>query len=112
MAELVDAVPAVALAVYAHPDDADVACAGTLARWASRGCEVHLVVCTDGGRGTVDPDVEPGELARRRGAELGAAAQVVGLASHRVLGAHDGDLDQRRGFVEELVGEVRRVRPE
>lgn len=112
MAELVHDVPAVALAVYAHPDDADVACGGTLARWASRGCEVHLVVCADGGRGTPDPAVHPEELARRRVAELAAAASVVGVASHHVLGAPDGDLDRRPAFREELVRWIRRVKPE
>ncbi len=57
--------PGVVLAVYAHPDDADVACGGTLARWAKAGGAVHLVVCTDGGKGTADPAVVPGELAAR-----------------------------------------------
>lgn len=112
MAELVEGVPGVALAVYAHPDDADVASAGTLARWARSGCEVHLVICTDGGRGTIDPDVRPAELARRRAGELADAAAVVGVASHRVLGAHDGDLAQRPAFVEELVHLVRDVKPD
>jgi LmbE family N-acetylglucosaminyl deacetylase len=111
-AELVAGVPGVALAVYAHPDDADVACGGTLALWARQGCEVHLIVCTDGGRGTADPDVRPDELSRRRSAELAAAASVVGLASHRNLGSADGELDERKGFRGELVGWIRAVRPD
>jgi LmbE family N-acetylglucosaminyl deacetylase len=112
VAELVTGVPDVALAVYAHPDDADVACGGTLALWARHGCAVHLVVCTDGGRGTVDPDIPPAELARHRAGELAEAAGTVGLASHRVLGATDGELDRRPTFVGELVALVRSLRPE
>lgn len=112
VAELVSDVPSVALAVYAHPDDADVACGGTLALWASRGCAVHLVVCTDGGRGTVDPLLVPTELAAVRATELAASAKVVGLASLRVLGAADGELDERSGFRGELVELIRSVRPE
>jgi LmbE family N-acetylglucosaminyl deacetylase len=112
VAELLEEVPSVALAVYAHPDDADVACGGTLALWAAQGCAVHLVVCTDGGRGTADPDLEPGVLARRRAEELAAAAAVSGIASHRVLGSPDGELDRRPTFVGELVALVRNVRPE
>lgn len=112
MAELVTDVPTVALAVYAHPDDADVACGGTLALWAANGCAVHLVVCADGGRGTTDPAVIPAELAKRRAAELAEAAEVVGLASHRVLGAHDGELDERAGLRGELVALIRGVRPD
>ena len=112
MAELVVGVPEVVLAVYAHPDDADVACGGTLARWARHGASVHLVVCTDGGRGTPDPDVSPAQLVRRRAAELAAAAEKTGLASHRVLGAPDGELDRRTTLLGELVAIIRSVRPE
>ncbi len=112
MPELLTQVPDVALAVYAHPDDADVACGGTLALWARHGAVVHLVVCTDGGLGTPDPAVLPADLARRRAEELAAAARTTGLASHRVLGATDGELDRRPTFVGELVALVRDVRPE
>ncbi len=112
MAELVTRIPEIALAVYAHPDDADVACGGTLAWWAKHGSAVHLVVCTDGGRGTADPDVRPAELARLRAAELDAAAEKIGLVSHRVLGAPDGELDRRPTLLGELVGVVRSLRPE
>ncbi|HVX21597.1 MAG TPA: PIG-L deacetylase family protein [Acidimicrobiales bacterium] len=112
MAELVAEVPPVALAVYAHPDDADVGCGGTLARWAREGCAAHLLVCTDGGRGTADPSVAPADLAKLRAEELAEAAEVVGLASFHVLGATDGELDDRLGFREELVGWIRRIRPD
>ena len=80
------------LAVYAHPDDADVACGGTLARWAKAGSAVHLVVCTDGGKGTADPGVEPKKLAAERAGELEAASALVGLASVENLGFPDGEL--------------------
>src|SRR5690606_30791376 len=48
-------VPASALAVAAHPDDAEFGAGATLAKWAAAGCRVHLVVCTDGSKGTWDP---------------------------------------------------------
>jgi LmbE family N-acetylglucosaminyl deacetylase len=112
VAELIGDAPEVALAFYAHPDDADVAAGGTLARWAKEGCAVHLVVGTDGGRGTLDASVDPDALAVVRAGELAAAASVVGLASFHVLGAADGELDVRTGLVGELVGWVRRTRPD
>ncbi len=112
MADLVTWVPKVALAVYAHPDDADVACGGTLASWAKQGCDVHLLVCTDGGRGTTDTESSPERLAVRRAGELAAAADIIGLATHRVLGATDGELDRRQTFVGELVAVVRSLKPE
>jgi LmbE family N-acetylglucosaminyl deacetylase len=112
MPELLDATPKVVLAVYAHPDDADVACAGTLARWAKAGSEVHLVICTNGGKGTPDPDIEVTALAARRAGELAEAAGVVGIASHRGLGMTDGELENTLALRAELVGWIRRIRPE
>ena len=47
-------VPAVALAVGAHPDDVEFGCGAALAKWADAGCIVHHVVCTDGSKGTWD----------------------------------------------------------
>jgi len=107
-----DDIPEVVLAVYAHPDDADVACGGTLARWAKAGAAVHLIVCTDGGKGTFDPDVTPADLAARRAAELEASSALIGLQSVTNLGYPDGglaDSDELRGT---LVEWVRRLRPD
>ena len=112
MPELLDATPRVVLAVYAHPDDADVACAGTLARWAKAGSAVHLVVCTDGAKGTPDASLDPAALAARRGEEQAAAAAVVGVAAHHNLGLHDGELENDPQLRADLVGLIRRIRPE
>jgi LmbE family N-acetylglucosaminyl deacetylase len=103
--------PEVALAVYAHPDDADVACGGTLARWAAAGAAVHLVVCTDGGKGTFDPEVKATELAAVRAAELEESSALIGLASVVNLGYPDGELIDSDSFREALVRAVRRLRP-
>ena len=111
MSELLEATPDVVLAVYAHPDDADVACAGTLARWAKAGSEVHVVICTNGGKGTPDPDVEVAALAARRAEEVAEAAAIVGIVSHHGLGMTDGELENTRELRAELVGWIRRVRP-
>ena len=81
-----DETPAVVLAVYAHPDDADVGCGGSLARWAKAGSAVHLVVCTDGGKGTSDAAVVPTELAAERASELEASSALIGLRSVENLG--------------------------
>jgi LmbE family N-acetylglucosaminyl deacetylase len=109
---MMDDIPEVVLAVYAHPDDADVACGGTLARWAKAGAAVHLIVCTDGGKGTFDPEVTPADLAARRAAELEASSALIGLESVTNLGYPDGglaDSDELRGT---LVEWVRRLRPD
>jgi LmbE family N-acetylglucosaminyl deacetylase len=104
--------PGIVLAVYAHPDDADVACGGSLARWAKAGSAVHLLVCTDGGKGTTDPTVEPGELARARAGELESSSALIGLTSVENLGFPDGELTDSEDFRRTLVHRVRSVRPD
>ncbi|MHB8329932.1 MAG: PIG-L deacetylase family protein [Acidimicrobiales bacterium] len=111
MAELFDEPPGLVLAVYAHPDDPDVSCGGTLARWARQGAEVHVVICTSGDKGTTDPAVDPTELARRRRGEAAEAASLVGLAGQHMLGHPDGELVNDMSLRAELVGWVRRFQP-
>jgi LmbE family N-acetylglucosaminyl deacetylase len=109
-AQLVDEVPGRALAVYAHPDDVEVACGGTLARWVLAGCEAHLIVVCQGDKGSVDPDEDPAELAARRAGEVAEAAGVLGLASHRLLGVPDGEVAATPGLLGDLVAAVRATR--
>jgi LmbE family N-acetylglucosaminyl deacetylase len=103
--------PKVALAIYAHPDDADVSCGGTLARWAAEGARVEVVVCAAGDKGSSDPDVVPADLARRRATEVENAAKALGLKAHHALGHPDGELENDKPFRHELVALVRNVRP-
>jgi len=111
MPELLEPVPERALAIYAHPDDADISCGGTLARWAQSGCAVHVVVCTTGDKGSSDPAVDPVALAERRAGEVSRAAEALGIEGHVILGHPDGELYDER-LVAELVAQVRRHRPE
>ncbi len=105
-------VPARVLAVYAHPDDADVSCGGTMAHWAAAGATVQVVVCAAGDKGSADPGVDPDELSRRRAGEVAEAAAALGLAGHHLLGHPDGELQNDSALREELVCLVRRHRPE
>jgi LmbE family N-acetylglucosaminyl deacetylase len=104
-------VPARALAVFAHPDDPEVGCGGTLARWAAAGSEVHLVVACRGEKGSPDPATDPDALAEARSAEVARAAEVLGLASVEHLGYPDGDLENDAALRTQLLAAVRRLRP-
>lgn len=105
-------IPARALAVFAHPDDPEVGCGGTLARWASGGGEVHLVIANRGDKGSADPATDPDELAGRRAAEVEQAASVLGLAGIEHLGYPDGEIDNDATLRERLVEIIRRLRPD
>jgi LmbE family N-acetylglucosaminyl deacetylase len=93
MAELVTAAPARALAVYAHPDDPEISCGGTLAAWARAGSEVHVLTCTRGEKGSPDAAADVEKLARRRAREVATAAKVLGLAGHDQLPIDDGEIE-------------------
>jgi LmbE family N-acetylglucosaminyl deacetylase len=105
-------VPGRALAIYAHPDDPDVSCGGTLARWAASGCQVHVCICCDGDKGSLDPAVDNQDLVRVRKAEVEAAGRLLGVAEHYWLGYGDGEIDNSPPFSQSLVGLVRRLRPD
>jgi LmbE family N-acetylglucosaminyl deacetylase len=109
---IVDTTPERALAVYAHPDDPEVACGGTLARWAQLGCQVHLVIACRGEKGSHDAGTDPDALAASRAEEVARAAEVLQLASVEHLGYPDGEIENDAALRSRLIELVRRVRPE
>ena len=105
-------IPERALAVFAHPDDPEVGCGGTLARWTAAGAEVHLVIANRGDKGSTDATTDPEELAAARAEEVARAAAVLGLASVEHLGHPDGEIDNDAALRARLVEIVRRLRPD
>ena len=55
-----------AMVVFAHPDDADWGCSGTVAKWTRLGWEVVYVMCTDGSKGTEDRSISATQLSQIR----------------------------------------------
>ena len=109
------ATPASALAIGAHPDDVEFGCGGVLAKWALDGCVVHHLVCTDGSKGTWDPDVDVAALAARRQEEQREAARRLAGANAgevRFLGRVDGELDSDLVTRGEVARTIRELRPQ
>lgn len=105
--------PRRALAVGAHPDDIEFGCGATLAKWAEAGCEVTLLVCTDGSKGTWDPAADLGALAARRVAEQRNAARRLGArCGARFLDQVDGELDNNRELRSQVARMIRQLRPD
>jgi LmbE family N-acetylglucosaminyl deacetylase len=98
------------LAIFAHPDDAEICAGGTLAKWASASREVHLLVLTNGDRGSSDASVDRVALAATRSAETEAAAAVLALKSARSLDVPDGELENTNAVREAVVRRIREVR--
>lgn len=106
-------IPGRALVIAAHPDDAEFGAGGTLAKWADGGCEVSLLIATDGSKGSWDPDEDPAQLIEARREETRAAAGVLGARGELVFLDHvDGELIHSMALREELSLWIRRLRPD
>lgn len=112
VAELLTSIPRRVLAVYAHPDDSDVSCGGSLARWADAGSEVHLLVCALGDKGSTDRETDVGDLVRKRFDELNGAQEVLRVTSVESLGHRDGELENDLELRKEIVRAIRAVKPD
>lgn len=106
-------VPARALAVGAHPDDVEFGSGGTLAKWAAAGCEIFHLVCTDGSKGSWDPDEDVAELVATRQQEQREASRRLGGRGEVVfLGWPDGELESGVRQRWEVCYWIRRLRPD
>ncbi|RKY69646.1 MAG: PIG-L family deacetylase [Chloroflexi bacterium] len=100
------------LAIMAHPDDADLTCAGTLAKWIKAGRQVHYVVCTCGDKGTKDPHMTPHRLTAIREEEQLAAARKLGIEAVIFLRHKDGELEATKEFRAEIAMLIRHYKPD
>jgi len=99
------------LTVLAHPDDAETMAGGTLLKWAMEGHRITLCLITDGDKGTNDPhDTREAVVARRTVEQVRAAARL-GAEVIR-LGYADGELQPTIELRRDIVGVIRRVRPD
>jgi LmbE family N-acetylglucosaminyl deacetylase len=105
-------VPASAMVIMAHPDDAEFTVAGTVALWTKDGCRVTYVVCTDGNAGSHEPGITREEVAQVRRAEQRAACETLGVSEVVFLGYDDGQLEPTLDLRRDLVRVIRRHKPE
>ena len=105
-------VPKRAMAIYAHPDDVDFGCSGTLAAWIERGTHVTYCVITSGQKGTWDPKMTPKQMAQMREREQRAAGEAIGVKGFVFLGLEDGELEVSMKLREEVCRVIREHRPD
>ena len=82
------------LSVLAHPDDESFGIGGTLALYAQRGVQTHLICATRGEAGEVEPQYLEGfsSIAERRESELRCAAGSLGLSGVYFLDYRDSGM--------------------
>jgi LmbE family N-acetylglucosaminyl deacetylase len=104
--------PRIALAIGAHPDDIEFGCGATLAKWSRVGCAVHLLVLTDGSKGSWDPAEDLATLVATREREQRDAAAALGASAVHFLGRVDGELEAGRAEREAVCALIRAIRPD
>ncbi|MBS1253935.1 MAG: N-acetyl-alpha-D-glucosaminyl L-malate deacetylase 1 [Anaerolineales bacterium] len=97
------------LAVGAHPDDLEILCAGTLARYVAQGHDVIMAHASRGDKGHGEiPHPEVGETRDR---EAEAAADVIGAESMS-LGFLDGEIYVNDDSMRRVVDMIRVAKPD
>ncbi len=106
----------VAMVIVAHEDDAEFACAGTVALWVRDGWAVYYVICADGGSGGPDDATDVSPEARQhvietRKQEQRDAGVALGLKDVYFLGYPDGQLEPSLALRKDIVRLLRTHKP-
>ncbi len=104
--------PAQVMVFTPHPDDAESAVAGSVARWICEGKDVIYVVCTNGDKGSNDITMEQEELARILEQEQLAAAKLLEVREVIFLRYPDQTLEDTPEFRKKIVRLIRMYQPE
>ncbi len=95
-------------ALFAHPDDAEFLCSGTLAHLADRGATIHIATMTAGDCGST---VLPAEkISRIRRAEATRAAKLLG-ATYSCVGERDLNIFYDRRTLAKVMQMLRAANP-
>lgn len=100
------------MVIFAHPDDAEFLCSGTVARYTRSGYRAQYVLATSGDKGSNDPAATPEELVATREAEQLAAAKVLGVEEVTFLRYLDGELEVNIPFRREIAQVIRQGKPD
>ncbi len=96
------------MGIFAHPDDAEIMCAGTLSLFSKAGWEVHIVTMAPGDKGTAELTRE--EISRIRKKEAANAAKLIG-ATYHCLEFEDLYITYDRESLNRTTAVIRSARP-
>ena len=100
------------MVIFAHPDDAEVQCAGTIALWVEKGKRITYVALTKGDKGTQDPSMAGEALADLRRQEQLRAAEELGVGKVHFMENQDGELEVNLERRKVLTRFIREDQPE
>lgn len=108
--QLLSDIPQRTLAIYAHPNDAELSCGGTLAKWAEAGAAVGLLLVSAGDKGAAT-GVPDDDLVAHRRSEVHDAAQALGVEVIDMYGYLDGEFENTLELRHRLTASIRMFAP-
>ncbi len=99
----------IVLGIGAHPDDLEILCGGTLAKYAKRGDKIFMAHILNGDKG--HQEMDPAKLSAIREKEAEEAGKIIG-AEVISLGIPDGTLVNTLETKVVIIDLIRRVKPE
>jgi len=97
------------LGIFAHPDDAEIICAGTLSLLKKTGWAIHIASMTPGDKGTADLSRKEISLLRKQ--EALKSAQLL-KGTYHCLEFDDVYIFYNRETINKTTALIRRIRPE
>ena len=104
--------PRRAMAIFAHPDDVDFGCSGTVALWTALGVHVTYCLLTSGNKGTHDPKMTPERISAIREKEQAEAGRRAGASEFVFLRHDDGELEVGMDMRGEVCRQIRIHKPD
>ena len=104
--------PRRAMAIFAHPDDVDFGCSGTIALWTKLGVHVTYCLITSGNKGTHDPKMTPKRIAAIREKEQQEAGRRAGASEFVFLRHDDGETEVSMALRGEVCKQIRIHKPD
>ena len=96
------------IGIFAHPDDAEILCTGTLSLLKKAGWSVHIATLAPGDKGTAEYNRE--EISKIRKAEAAAAAALID-ATYHCLEFEDIYIFYNKDTINSTAALLRRVKP-
>ncbi len=99
------------LVIGAHPDDNEFGAGGTVAKLTRQGWEATYIICTNGNKGSHDPEISTYRLSEIREGEQRAAADALGVGKVIFLRYNDGELEPTAALRSEIALYIRHFKP-
>ncbi len=94
----------------AHPDDPELACGGSIAKWTKEG-DVYYIIVSCGEKGTWERKASPFIVAETREKEARRAARFLGVKKVIFLRKPDGAVDVSGDLKLEIAALIRHLKP-